>query len=158
MYNSKQIVGKKCYLTPLGLNESDKIAAWQNDLKVQMNFDLVFTLTSDDVKYFLPETKRTSRIFGIVVNETDNLIGVAGLHEIDLISRHAMLSIYIGDEEYRGLGFGKEAVSLILDFGFNMLNLHNIGLFVAEFNKGAIKVYEKAGFKHAGRKRQVRIS
>lgn len=157
MEYSKQLTGDKCFLTPLGLNDSEKIAKWQNDLKVQMNFDLVFTLTTEDINYFLPETKKTARIFGIGDNKTGVLIGVAGLHEIDPISRHAMLSIYIGEEEFRGSGYGTETVKLILDFGFNMLNLHNIGLFVAEFNKVAIKVYEKIGFKHAGRKRQVKI-
>lgn len=153
----RQIEGKKCYLTPLEISDSEKIAAWLNDLKVQMNFDMVFTLTADDERYYIPDAKRTARLFGIVENETNKLIGASGLHEIDHISRRAMLSIYIGEEEYRSNGYGTEAVMLTLDFGFNMLNLNSIALYVVEFNKGAIKVYEKCGFKHAGRKRQSKI-
>jgi len=157
MEYSKQLIGKKCYLTPLELTDAEKVAKWQNDLKVQMNFDLVFTLTADDVRFLIPEAKRTSRLFGIVEKETEKLIGVTGLHDIDHISRHAMFSIYIGEQEYRANGFGTEAVKLTLDFGFNMLNLHNIALFVIQFNKSAIKVYEKCGFKYAGVKRQSKI-
>ena len=157
MEYSKLVIGKKCYLTPLELADADKVAKWQNDLRVQMNFDLVFTLTADDIRYYLPEAKKTSRIFGIVDKETEKLIGVTGLHDIDHISRHAMFSIYVGEQEYRASGFGTEAVKLTLDFGFNMLNLHNIALFVIQFNKSAIKVYENCGFKHAGIKRQSKI-
>lgn len=157
MEYSKLVIGKKCFLTPLELTDADKIAKWQNDLKVQMNFDLVFTLTADDVRFFLTESKRTSRVFGVVDIESEKLIGVTGLHDIDHISRHAMFSIYIGEQEYRANGFGTEAVKLTVDFGFNMLNLHNIALFVIQFNKSAIRVYEKCGFKHAGVKRQSKI-
>ena len=34
-----------------------------------------------------------------------------------------------GDEENRNHGYGSEAMSLLISFGFNYLNLHNIMLF-----------------------------
>ena len=36
---------------------------------------------------------------------------------------------------------------LLLNYGFNFLNLNNIYLKVLSFNKRAIKAYEKCGFK-----------
>lgn len=154
---SKQIIGSKCYLSPLETSAAEKVAEWLNDLKVQMNFDAVYNLTAEEETYYIPEARKVSRIFGIVEIKTGKLIGVTGLHEIDHVSRHAMLGIYIGDSDYRNNGYGTEAVKLILDFGFNMLNLNNIALFVIEFNKRAVKVYEKCGFKHAGVKRKSKI-
>ena len=41
-----------------------------------------------------------------------------------------------------------------MDFGFNYLNLNEINLDVMEFNKRAIKCYEKVGFKEYGRRRK----
>ena len=157
MEYSKQIVGNKCYLSPLEIADAEKVAKWLNDLKVQMNLDFVFSLTADEERFYIPELKKVSRVFGIIDNESNHIIGVTGLHEIDHISRRAMLGIYIGEEEFRNNGYGTEAVKLTLDFGFYMLNLNNIGLYVIEFNKGAIKVYEKCGFKYAGRRRQSKI-
>ncbi|MCX6159776.1 MAG: GNAT family protein [Ignavibacteriae bacterium] len=157
MEYSKQLIGEKCYLSPLETADAEKVAKWLNDLKVQMNFDLVFSITADEERYYIPELKKFARVFGIIDKESNNVIGVTGLHEIDHISRRAMLGIFIGDEEYRGKGFGTDAVNLTLDFGFNMLNLNSIALYVIEFNKGAMKVYEKCGFKYAGRKRQSKI-
>jgi len=43
-----------------------------------------------------------------------------------------------------------------LDFGFNILNLHNINLEVFSYNKPAIKYYQKVGFKEVGRLREVK--
>ena len=86
----------------------------------------------------------------INLKENDELIGNCSFTEIDLIHRNAMLGIFIGDEKNRGNGYGKEAIKLLLEYGFNNLNLNNIMLNVYEFNKGAIKVYESLGFKKFG--------
>ncbi|MDO7205773.1 GNAT family protein [Paraclostridium bifermentans] len=62
----------------------------------------------------------------------------------------------MGDKDNWGNGYGKEALSLLLDFGFNLLNLNNIVLKVYSFNKQAIKCYSKIGFKEAGRLREAK--
>ncbi|EQB3102378.1 GNAT family N-acetyltransferase [Clostridium botulinum] len=49
-----------------------------------------------------------------------------------------------------GKGIGTAAISLILEFEFNELNLHRIYLQVFSFNKRGIKFYEKMGFIHEG--------
>lgn len=86
--------------------------------------------------------------------QTDEIIGSIGLHEINNINRTATLGIFIGNKEYWSKGYGTEAIQLILDFGFNYLNLNNIDLALMEFNERALKCYEKCGFKEIGRKRK----
>lgn len=46
-----------------------------------------------------------------------------------------------------GKGMGTEIVKSILDFGREKYKFNNIELLVATFNKRAIRVYEKLGFK-----------
>ncbi len=46
-----------------------------------------------------------------------------------------------------GKGFGTEFVKAIVEFGKQKYNLEHIDLMVAKFNKRAIRVYEKLGFK-----------
>ncbi len=46
---------------------------------------------------------------GIVVRETDRLIGVTGLAKTDVRQRHAMFGIGIGDKSAWGKGYGTEA-------------------------------------------------
>ena len=76
------------------------------------------------------------------------------MEKFDSINRNAVLGIFIGDKEYRSKGYGKEAIELILDFGFNYLNLHEIKLDVMAFNERAQKCYKKCGFKEYGRRRE----
>lgn len=46
-----------------------------------------------------------------------------------------------------GKGMGTEIVKRILDFGKEKYKFNEIELFVAKFNKRAIRIYEKLGFK-----------
>ncbi|MCX7950339.1 MAG: GNAT family N-acetyltransferase, partial [Clostridiales bacterium] len=91
----------------------------------------------------------------IVLKDEDKLIGNVGLHNINWISRIAEIGILIGDKNYWGQGYAKEAMKLVLDYAFNMLNLHMVYLKVYGYNVSAIKCYEKVGFKFAGKLREA---
>ncbi|MDR1148623.1 MAG: GNAT family N-acetyltransferase, partial [Spirochaetaceae bacterium] len=52
-------------------------------------------------------------------------------------------------------GYGSESLTLLVDYGFKALNLHNIGLTVYQFNKRAMASYGKVGFKNMGKKREA---
>jgi RimJ/RimL family protein N-acetyltransferase len=81
-------------------------------------------------------------------------IGNYGLFSIDWRIRSAELGIVIGAKESWDKGYGTEALGLILQFGFQTLNLNRIALRVYENNPRAIRAYEKAGFVHEGKLRQ----
>ena len=102
-------------------------------------------------------SERQAHLFGIVDKETDKLIGNCGLNAINTLHRKASFGIFIGDQNYWNKGFGTEATKLVLDYAFNILNLHNIQLEVFSFNKRAINSYQKAGFKTIGRRREAII-
>ena len=95
------------------------------------------------------------RCFDIVTLDNDIVIGTVGLENINFISRSAELGIFIGDEKYRNNGFGKEAINLILEYGFKYLNLHSIYLSLLAINERAHKCYLKCGFKDIGYKREA---
>jgi RimJ/RimL family protein N-acetyltransferase len=80
-------------------------------------------------------------------------LGFCVLREIDQHHGTAEFGITIGDRENRGKGYGTEAVKLLLDLAFTGLGLRNIQLQVYEFNHGAVRAYERAGFKEIGRRR-----
>ena len=65
--------------------------------------------------------------------------------------------IVIGEKACWNQGYGRDAMCLMLKYGFCTLNLHRIFLRVYESNIRGIKAYEHAGFKHEGRMRQGRF-
>jgi diamine N-acetyltransferase len=86
---------------------------------------------------------------------TWKLIGSLSFDNIDWRVAAAELGIVIGDKSYWNQGYGTEAVRLLVQFGFNTLNLNRIFLHVYETNPRAIRAYEKAGFTTEGRERQA---
>ena len=71
-------------------------------------------------------------------------------------NRSASFGIMIGEPECRGRGYGTETTSLMLDYAFTGLGLHNVMLTVFAFNPGGLRAYEKSGFKTIGRRRECR--
>lgn len=111
--------------------------------------------TLDAEKQYLESPSDTSACSFIIVTLSENkLIGTVSLEKINNINRTATLGIFIGDKDYRNSGYGTEAIRLILDFGFNYLNLNNIKLDVMSFNERAQNCYKKCGFKEYGRRRK----
>jgi RimJ/RimL family protein N-acetyltransferase len=155
----KKVTGKKCYLSPICMEDAEIYTHWLNDVDVSINLDMFSkNLAVPNEREFLEAVLRNSdSVFGIIDNKTNRLIGNCGLLFTDWVNRNAEFGIFIGDKSYWGKGFGKEATMLILDYGFNVLNLHNIFLRVYSFNKNAIKLYEKCGFKIIGKRREARL-
>ncbi len=79
-------------------------------------------------------------------------VGTTALR-IDHQVRTAEYVILLGAEG-RGRGLAREATLLTLDYGFHITNLRALWLKVLEHNTAAIRAYEGAGFKPAGRLRR----
>ena len=86
--------------------------------------------------------------------ENDELLGNIELFNVNILQKNAYLGIMLGNPEYQRKGYGKEAINLILDYGFSFLNLYSISLTVFEYNEVAYNLYKKIGFKEVGRMRK----
>lgn len=83
------------------------------------------------------------------------MIGGCGFFNLDGKNCCAEFGVMIGDKSCWNQGYGTEAVRMLVQHGFNTLNLHRIYLRVLENNPRAIRAYEKVGFIHEGRQRQA---
>jgi RimJ/RimL family protein N-acetyltransferase len=83
-------------------------------------------------------------------------IGIANIRDFGNPHGTAEFGITIGDASDRGRGFGTEATRLLLDYAFTVLGVHNVWLDTPAYNAGAIRAYEKAGFREIGRRRGAR--
>ena len=151
----KKLVGERIYLSPRSTEDAEKFTQWMNDFEItdytQRSHQLV---TLEAEKKYLEEHINGEAMFAIVTLHEDKLIGTVSLEKINHVQRRATLGIFIGDKDYRSKGYGTEAIKLILDYGFNYLNLNNIKLDVLSCNERAIACYKKCGFKEYGRRRK----
>ncbi|MBN2762709.1 MAG: GNAT family N-acetyltransferase [Bacteroidales bacterium] len=152
----KQLTGTKCYLSPPALEDAALYCQWLNDLNVSRYLEPSFSLTVEEETEILKNLHKENKVFGIHDINTDKLIGSCGLHEINPVNQTAMFGIFIGDAGYWNKGVGTEAAELCIDFAFNVMNLHNLYLYVYEYNKRAIASYKKTGFTVSGKRREGR--
>ena len=142
------------------MEDAEKWTTWDNDLEITIPLgDEAYTPYGlAKMQSILKDViQHQNHVFDIVELATDALLGRCMLFDIDQINRRATVGIVIGEKAYWGQGFGQEAIRLLLDYGFNLLNLHNIMIGTFAYNKRAIRCYQKLGFQEIGRRRQVRI-
>lgn len=133
-----------------------RLLGWINDQAVLHYLKIRGMFTEEQEEDWLEKTREstTDMILGIERKEDRRLVGTTGLHGISSVDRHAEYGIMLGDRTCWGQGLGTAAGRLIIDYGFNRLNLHRIFLEVLEFNPRGTKSYENLGFVHEGRMRQ----
>ena len=147
----KKIVGEKVYLSPRSVEDAEKYVEMLSKYDISKFLDQNSKIiTVEREKEYLLKNESDAYNFAIIDNKTDALIGSIGLMNVENIHRTAELGIFIGEEDHLSHGYGSEAIKLLLDFGFNQLNLNNIMLKAISFNKRALRAYEKCGFKLFG--------
>ncbi len=150
----RKIIGERLYLSPVNIDDAEKYIQWMNDKAVSGYFAQYYSIvaSTNEMKWLFEPGSDMQR-YAMVLLEGDVMIGCISLQNIDHRNRNAFMGIFIGEEECRSKGFGAEAIRLLLDYGFNTMNLHNIMLSVHADNIGGISCFKKVGFKEAGKRR-----
>ena len=143
-------------LSPISLSlvEQGNYFQWINDQASDLFTQHAIMPHTTESLYTYVENKqkeRNSIWLGIIHKEDNKHVGNIDISDIDWINRVGTYNILIGDKNYHGKGIGYEASHLILNHVFNRLNLNRIQLGVDERNKGAIRLYQKLGFREEGR-------
>lgn len=91
-----------------------------------------------------------------VIEADGKMIGGIGLHprSINRRSGTAEFGIQIGDPEYVGQGYGRDALTTLLDWAFFVQNFRKITLDTLASNERAIRCYTAVGFREEGRQRE----
>ena len=114
-----------------------------------------FPASYDDERQWLSnQTGYTRGEYQFAIEDFEgDLVGRCGIIRLDWKNRVGELAIMIGSE-YRGRGYGKEAMQLLCHFCFNEMNLHRLKVTVFAFNEPALRCYEANGFTREGLLRQ----
>jgi RimJ/RimL family protein N-acetyltransferase len=149
----KKLEGNKVYLSPINTDDFEIYTKWINDLLTGAylgNASVIYSLPAE--KETLEGMAKSGYHFAIILKDEDKLLGNCSFFNIKQIHRTAEVGLFLGEENYRGKGFGSEALELILCYGFKVLNLNNVMLKVYSFNERAIKAYGKIGFHQFGKR------
>ena len=92
----------------------------------------------------------------VITSKTNEPIGFIDLFDFDAHNKHAGVSIVL-TEPHRGKGYGKDALSLLMDYSFKDLGLFQLYSNVLEDNIASIRLFESVGFEKVGLKKKWRF-
>lgn len=152
----KKFIGERVYLSPMNIDDVEKYVEWISDPLVSDGMGSSSNLLNifSEKEFLNNALKNGDKCFAIVLLENDKLIGNCSIYINDKIRFSGEIGIFIGDSNYRFNGYGREALNLLLDYGFNYLNLDNIYLEIISFNEIAINCYKNVGFRETYRYRE----
>ncbi len=141
----------------------DGFLRWVNDPEVTENLMLVSPMSRVEEERWYENMLAQHPSEHVFVIETKpdapdgtwQAIGTCQFLSIDWRNRASEVGIMIGEKAFWNRGFGTETMQLLLEHGFNTLNLNRIWLQVYDKNQRGIRAYEKAGFVYEGKFRQA---
>lgn len=157
-YERPEVVpGERIFLTTLRREDVPLITQWFSDLETTAYLGQIGAVFRQEQEQSWYDNLGQSGdvTFGIVVRQSQRLIGNISLMDIDTTHGRAVLGIVIGDRSARGCGYGAEAVRLMAEYGCFFKNLYSISLSFVAFNERGLRAYRKAGFREAGRWRKA---
>ena len=152
------LTGERVYLRPLERDDAELIVGWLHNRELTWSLGDFFPAA--DVRAAADGIERLYRsghdlLLGVVRRDTDTLIGITELHQLDLDNRQASFGLLIGQT---GQGYGPEVAGLVLDYAFGPLVLNRVWLQVDERNTRGIRAYQKVGFRREGLLRESRYA
>ncbi len=126
---------------------------WMNNPLINQYMETrFFPHSREDIEKFIQSISDDSNsvLFGIYDKSKSVHIGNIKLGPINWIHRKASISLFIGNEDYWGKGYAAEAIGLIEQYSFEVLNLHKLDAGIYFDNNGSKKAFEKNDFEVEG--------
>lgn len=133
-------------IRPLREEDAQVSYKWRNDTEVfkytGANYDHEITL--EDESNWIRRVSKNENEYRCAIIANEEYVG--NIYLTDIENGHATYHIFIGNKDFWGKGIAKEASRLIINYGFNVLNLETIELEVRKQNKRAFELYKSLGF------------
>ena len=149
--------GKHILLRALEPGDLDFLYALENDADIWEISNTLRPYSRVVLKDYLSNAHRD--IFEVkqlrlcVCDTEGERIGLVDLFDFDPKHHRAGIGIIILNPADRNKGAGAEALSLLMDYSFEILELHQVYANILEDNLPSIHLFEKLGFKKVGLKK-----
>jgi RimJ/RimL family protein N-acetyltransferase len=150
------LVGKLVTLRALTAADLPRLTEFKNDVEFELlgGGDPPRPRTLPLVEQFFAELAKDKDSPTFAIEADGIFIGDCGLHHVNRNDGTAEVGIGIGDRAYWGRGYGREALRMLVDYGFRMQNMRKLWLEVHGSNERAIRSYRAVGFVEEGRQRE----
>jgi diamine N-acetyltransferase len=153
--------GKNIKLRAMEPSDLDVLYLWENDPENWFVSNTYAPFSKHILMKFIEEAGRdifeTRQMRLIIILKSqiegkDIPVGAIDLFDFDPHHLRAGLGILIGRKDLRNQGIASEALSIFIDYAFNVLQLHQLYCNIAVNNKTSLNLFKKHGFIITGEK------
>nr|WP_299068895.1 GNAT family N-acetyltransferase [uncultured Allomuricauda sp.] len=150
--------GKQVYLRALEPRDLDFLYELENDTSIWEISGTLKPYSKKVLSLYLENVHRdiydVKQLRLCICDMEDRCIGLIDLFDFDPKNRRAGIGIVISNSENRNKGLGAEAITLLSNYAFSTLDLHQLYANILSDNSASIHLFEKLGFDKVGLKRE----
>ncbi len=154
--------GERILLRAMEPFDLDNLYIWENDPENWFVSQTRAPYSKHILSQFIEESHkdiyeiRQMRLMIILKNTSETeqpAIGAIDLFDFDPFHRRAGIGILVARKELRRQGIASEALTLLIDYSFRVLGLHQLYCNVAKGNEASCNLFMKSGFEITGEKK-----
>ncbi|MCM5663778.1 GNAT family N-acetyltransferase [Galbibacter mesophilus] len=149
--------GNTVYLRALEAEDLDFLYTLENDEKVWEVSETLAPYSKFILKQYLANSHKdiyeAKQLRLAISNYSDTLLGFIDIFDFNPKNKRAGVGIIVLEEANRNKGVGKEALSLLIEYAFNHLDMHQLYANISENNKPSIHLFSNLGFERVGVKK-----
>ena len=146
---------KKIAIKAIEKSDLPLIQSWRNDESLRQYFREYRDFSITQKENWYDNMINDNRFEMFVIRDCDGNclsdernVGVTGITYIDWVNRHGDVHFYIGkNSEWIDKKYSPSAIKLILDYGFNILNLNKLWAEIYEIDTKKLDFFQSLGFK-----------
>lgn len=159
----KSLKSENIFLRALEPEDLDFIYNIENDLSVWEVSNTQTPYSRFLIKQYLENAHQDiyeAKQLRLVICKNDNsdTIGLIDLFDFDPKNNRVGVGLVIQKEEFKGVGWGTEALSLIIEYAFGFLNVHQLYANIHTENEPSLRLFTKFGFQKIGIKKHWNFS
>lgn len=137
---------------PIDMGDIECLRGLHNEMTTLLQLGSVEMFSSEEqLEWWKQISKsKTSKLCSIIDTESQDIIGIIRIQNIDSINRNCEIGLDIVPK-YRGKGLGAKSYAMLMQYLFLQFNMHMIYLRVGAFNDHAKAIYEELHFIETGR-------
>ncbi|MCX6291899.1 MAG: GNAT family protein [Bacteroidetes bacterium] len=161
-----QLIGELIQLRALEPSDLDQLYKWENDTAIWSVSGTLAPFSRFVLEQYLASShediysnKQLRLIIDLTIHDDEGQvdndsrpIGCIDLFDFDPKNRKAGVGILIADRADRGKGYATEALNLLVDYCFDILDLHQLFSNVRVDNENSVALFKKVGFEVTGLK------
>ncbi|MCG8410729.1 MAG: GNAT family N-acetyltransferase [Bacteroidales bacterium] len=152
--------GKNIHLRAIEPNDIDIIHKWENNSDIWHLSNTIVPFSKYIIHQFIEnshhdifQNKQLRLMIDRVDKGKNETIGTIDLFDFDPLHKRAGIGILIANNKDRGKGYASEALDILINYCFSILQLNQLYCNITTDNKQSIKLFENKDFELVGIKK-----